>query len=278
MIKKYGFLFAVIIINAIPGISYSAVYQFDFTGRLTVTGPTGIVVSDKNSAGVYDPYGAQTHIESTLTYDDTTKSGTLGLTIAPFSFLTDGNTVIHSISFESLTDNLLVGNMLVDWSTWTDIELTTVWDASGLFNAVENIIGGLQVGDVISGNTLLRNGIVIDSDIGSATPATDGINTVLVAAMNGNSAYYTSYNINQGPAPLAMTTWNYDNGVLSDDGIAGSPLTGGPYPGFNINLDIGSGNSLTLTSINAAVVPIPAAIWLFASGLLCLARFYHQHS
>jgi hypothetical protein len=39
----------------------------------------------------------------------------------------------------------------------------------------------------------------------------------------------------------------------------------GPAPGFSVNLDIGSGNSMVVTSVSA--VPIPAAIWLFGSGL-----------
>jgi len=178
--------------------------------------------------------------------------------------------VIHDITFESLSDNLLVGNMLVDWSFSSNIELTTVWDASGLFNAIKNTPGGLQAGDVLSGNQLLRDGSIIENNIGSAIPATDGLNTIFINPDGGIPAHTVSYTINQGPAPIAMTTWNYADGVLTDDGIGGSPLTGGPFPGFNINLDIGSGNSLTLTSVTTSVVPIPAAAWLFGSGLIAL--------
>jgi hypothetical protein len=43
----------------------------------------------------------------------------------------------------------------------------------------------------------------------------------------------------------------------------------GPAPGFSVNLDIGSGNSMVVTAISG--VPVPAAMWLFASGLLGLA-------
>lgn len=254
--------------STIPSISYSSVYQFDFTGRLTVLTAAGVIVSDRNNAGVLDPYGAQTHVSSTLTYNDSLRSGSLGLTIAPFSFLFSSNTVIHDITFVNLTGNLLLGNMLVDWGGSNNIELTTIWDASGLFNAIKNTSGGLQVGDVISGNKILRDESVLNADIGSAIPATDGENTVWVS--DGINNEDVSYAINQGPAPIAMTTWNYTGDGLFDDGIAGSPLTGGPFPGFNISLDIGSGNSLTLTSVNSSVVPVPAAVWLFASGLIGL--------
>ena len=251
-----------------PKIADSAIYEFDFTGRLTVLNGGGEIISDRNSEGILDPYGAQTYISSTLTYDDTLRSGSLGLTIAPFEFLIPGETVIHDITFQNLTDNLLVGDMLVDWGGSSNIELTTIWDASGFFNAIEKTLGGLQAGDVISGNKILRNGNILDDNIGSATPATDGVNSVWVS--DGINNDLISYTVNQGPAPIAMTTWNYSDGNLYDDGIAGSPLASGPFPGFNINLDIGSGNSLTLTSVNSSVVPVPAAIWLFSSGILSL--------
>jgi len=267
MNTKYNLLL-LIIISCIPKIAVSAIYEFDFTGRLTVLNGGGEIISDRNSAGVLDPYGAQTYISSTLTYDDTLRSGSLGLTIAPFEFLIPGNTVIHDIEFQNLTDNLLIGNMLVDWGGSSNIELTTIWDASGFFNAIENTLGGLQAGDVISGNKILRGGIILDDNIGSATPATDGVNSVWVS--DGTNNDLISYTVEQGPAPIVMTTWNYSDGSLYDDGIAGSPLTGGPFPGFNINLDIGSGNSLTLTSVNSSVVPVPAAVWLFSSGVLSL--------
>ena len=268
MNHKHNLLFLLIIPCVLPKIAFSDIYEFDFTGRLTVVNSVGEVVSDRSSADVLDPYGAQTHISSTLTYDDTLQTGSLGLTVAPFSFLGESNTVIHDITFDYLSGNLILGNMLVDWGSSSNIELTTVWDASGLFNAIENTSGGLQAGDVISGNKILRDGSILVNDIGSATPATDGVSSIWIS--DGRNVDIISYEINQGPAPIAMTTWNYSDGNLYDDGIAGSPLTGGPFPGFNINLDIGSGNSLTLTSVNSSVVPIPAAIWLFGSGVLSL--------
>ena len=42
----------------------------------------------------------------------------------------------------------------------------------------------------------------------------------------------------------------------------------GPFTGIRGYVDIGSGNSMTVTSISA--VPVPAAVWLFGSGLLGL--------
>ena len=46
----------------------------------------------------------------------------------------------------------------------------------------------------------------------------------------------------------------------SADGIAGNPMDNGPFPGFNAAF-IGT----------ATTVPVPAAVWLFGSGLVGLA-------
>ena len=43
---------------------------------------------------------------------------------------------------------------------------------------------------------------------------------------------------------------------------------GTAFGGIRGYIDIGSGNSMTVTAINT--VPVPAAIWLFGSGLLGL--------
>jgi len=50
---------------------------------------------------------------------------------------------------------------------------------------------------------------------------------------------------------------------LSDDGISGVPMATTPFPSHHLNIDI---TQMTVTS----VVPIPAAAWLFGSGLLGL--------
>ena len=45
----------------------------------------------------------------------------------------------------------------------------------------------------------------------------------------------------------------------SADGIAGNPMDNGPFPGFNAAF-----------SFHTAPIPVPASVWLFASGLLGL--------
>ena len=229
----------------------AAIFEFDFTGQYTLVGSDGSVM-DRQA------------IESTLVFDDASGSGFAGaLSIANFDTL-GATASIYDISLQRYENtNLIIGNMLADWNINSGLPLSMVWDATGLFNAIDF---GLQAGDVISGTNLKRNGIVV-ADVGSATPASD------------NALY------DQGPAPLAVTNWNtlslctpgvncIDNALsggapLIDDGIAGSPMIDGPFPGLNVNFDIGSGNSLTVTQVST--VPVPAAVWLFGSGLIGLA-------
>jgi hypothetical protein len=244
----------------------ASVYEFNFTGQYTLL----------------DNYGNgmdQQPISSTLTYDDSAGAGfSASLTIDNFD--TYGATAtIYDISLQRYADTqYIVGNMLADWNGAVGVPISMIWNASGLFNAIDY---GLQVGDVVSGTNLIRGGVNI-YDVGSATPASDGT--------NGFDAFGNPTIYNQGPAPIAMTTYNTGtlctpststtdlgtcmgnpiSGGMSfvDDGIGGSPLIDGPFTGLNVNFDIGSGHSLTVTNISS--VPVPAAAWLFGSGLLGL--------
>ncbi len=55
---------------------------------------------------------------------------------------------------------------------------------------------------------------------------------------------------------------------LSDTGgIAGSPMTTAPFPGQNAAFDF---TSISATNTTVSAVPVPAAAWLFGSGLLGL--------
>lgn len=241
----------------ISSAASATVFEFHFTGQYTLLDPSG---------GVMD----QQAIASTLTYDDSTGAGfSAAMTIDNFD--TFGATAsIYDISMQHVSGtSLIVGNMLADWNFNSGVPISMVWDATGLFNAIDY---GLAVGDVISGSNLIRGGSTI-ADVGSAIPASDG-------------SYFqtTGGLLDQGPAPLAVTTLNTSllctpgtdciGNALSggtpftDDGIAGSPMIDGPFPGLNVNFDIGSGNSLTVLSVSA--VPVPAAVWLFGSGLLGL--------
>lgn len=243
------------------GNAYADVIDFHFTGRLTVFQTPGsgtpletdldyfypILGSDQT----FDPYGLQTPIGANLTVDTDAGAGFSNLS---FDFSFAGSPVsIHDITLDFQPNGMIGGHMLADWNGTYDNEVTILWDGSGLFNAIN---AGLQAGDRISGTNLYRDadgdGYAEQwiQDVGSATPWSD-------AWYGGN--WGINYSPSQGPAPIAT--------ALGTFGIIGGPL--GQY-GIQVHLDIGSGNSLYVDSVQSAVVPVPAAVWLFGSGLMGL--------
>ena len=245
----------VLLLALFPAASQADIINFHFTGQYTLVDLYGVVMD-------------QQPISSTLTYDTNSGVGS-SPTLTISNFDTFGYTAtIHDISLQRASGtNYIIGNMLADWNTSVGVPISMVWDASGLLNAIDF---GLQVGDVISGTDLIRGGNNI-YNVGSALPASDGL------LLGGTP-------LNQGPAPLAVTTLNTKTlctpGVdclgnqvsggspFTDDNIAGSPMIDGYFIGLNVNFDIGSGNSLTVDKISA--VPIPPAMYLFGTGLLGL--------
>ena len=250
----------------------AAELTFNWTGQFTVQNQYGYLWSN-GVTGL-----PQTAVSGTFMFDTANPNlSSMSVALDPFSFYSasDPDTFITQTSMEELFYNTLYGGFNLDWcgdlgdglgNQCYTMDMGIIWDVTGLRNAIDSTPGGLQVGDSISGDTVIRGGVPIYQGIGSAIPATDGI------VFN----YQTGESLNQGPAPMASTTLNYgwyidDFGDLqfgiSDDGIGGMPLIGMPYDVYaSASLDIGSGNSMIVTN----VVPIPAAVWLFGSGLIGL--------
>ena len=236
---------------AFSTVSSADTINFDFTGRMTVADSIGNILYN------YDPVTdislPYTPIAATLSYDTASGIGASGLSITLGDVFFGNPGYFHDISMvRQPGSNLLSGHMLIDWAGAVDMSARIEWDATGLLNAIGY---GLQVGDKLSGTHLYRDfngdGVWSDSelvvaDLGSATPYSD----VLLYNPRG-------YRYQQGPAPLAATS-----GTLGLDAST-------PFEGFVVYLDIGSGNSMYVTSISS--VPLPAAAWLFGSGLLGLA-------
>lgn len=230
------------------GVTASAdatVLNFDYSGLFTMLTADGKPVTNTATAYYYDAtwgYGLRTQISGTISFDLDTGSGSG--TVTPFQFFGDDAVKVanaHDITMQAVGDGmggpgtLVIGNMLFDWNNNNNIPVEIVLDAAGLFGYVQG--GSYTVGDVISG--------------AGAVPASDGI------AKGG-------YPI--GPVPVATSTWNTDGTSLTtDDGIGGSPMTTAPFMDFNANFDM---VSLTLASVES--VPVPAAVWLFGSGLIGL--------
>ena len=259
----------------------ASAYDLSFSGVFTLTDYFGHAVPNPSSPYSSDPtwgYGIRTQIVGTIHYDTTTKTGTG--TIAPFDFFNqplDPPFTSHGLTFQNIGNgsctnndpsqgcqpgNLLLGNMLYDWNSNFNIPISIVWDATGMLNAING--GGLGIGSVVTGTGVMpaSNDIsynTVTAPIGPAPIATTTWNTTLVGAACTGNGGVSCYGRNpSGQLPLIADT------------IGGSPMVAGPFQGFNANFDV---ISMTVTS-----VPVPAAFWLFGSGLLGLCGWRRRHN
>ena len=244
--KKFIFALGICLL---PTVSQASVINFDFTGRLIVADTNGEIIVNNGSTF--------TDISASMSYDTITglggngDSNSLSITMNGADFLSQPPT-FHDVSMTRQTGtNLIDGIILVDWNGSVDMQLHIEWDATGLFNAIDL---GLQAGDVLSGTNLYYdtngNGVYdagIDTyraDIGSATPFSDTLTSTYLTHTSG------------GAAPMASTA--------NSLGLITGPFQNSIAGYF----DIGTGNSIHITSVSQ--VPVPAAVWLFGSGLLGL--------
>ncbi len=251
-----NFLSVLVISLASPTISFADVITFDFTGRLIVADPTGSILT--NAGSTYTP------IAASLTYDTLSGVGTSALSITMDEAWNGSIATFHDISMiHSPGSNTITGQVGVDWGGNFDMPLHIEWDATGLLNAIGY---GLQAGDVLSGSTLYHdangNGVQDPgeflTDINSALPYSSSLE---------DTYYWNNFGILnpdlQGPAPLAATSNSLG-------------LTSGPFQGIRGYFDIGSGNSMHVVSVSS--VPVPAAVWLFGSGLMGLIAMGRRKS
>ena len=256
-VKKTALSAAITAVMGVTAANVSAdTIGANFNGWFTMLQPSGNAALVNGDASTQGFYGRRTAVTGSMTFDTVTGAG--GATFAAFSFFGSGVAAATNISFQAVGDGLggpgplVLGNMGFNWNGTFGIPVSIVMDASGFFGAVG---GGLTTSQVVSGTGSLA--------------ATDGF------SFNFGKFNYT---LPLGPIPMATTTFNTTDigtvivgsnpsGTLpfTDDGIGGSPMKAGPFPGFNANFDI---TDLTITSVTP--VPVPAAVWLFGSGLLGL--------
>jgi hypothetical protein len=229
----------------------------------------------------------RTWITGTLSFDTATGAGSG--TVVPFSFGGGGLAAATGVSFQAIGDGgcstvtstcgaapgpgpLVLGNMGFDWNGTFGISISIVLDASGFFGAVG---GGLTVSQTITGGVLGRSddSAGAGKQMGPAVMATTRYNTTNVVSpvpLGTNPS---------GTLPLIYDTAAEGNANTAyTDGIGGSPMRNGPFTGYNGNFDIMSVHVTSCVDTGTGTdacqvvpeVPVPAAVWLFGSGLLGL--------
>jgi hypothetical protein len=269
-LKKTAIAAAVVASLGVSASASAVTLEMSWSGLFTMLDPTGKPLGNTSNPYYSDPtwsYGLRTQISGTMTFDLNTGAGSG--TVVPFEFFNGTSPAVAAgITLQAIGDGfggpgtLVLGNMLFNWSGNNGIPVSIVLDAAGMYGALGD---GFSVTENISGS--------------GALPASNGVknNTIQI-----------------GPAPVATTTWNTTslctvyspdsppNGTLGGcmgvspsgalpliaDTIGGSPMIDGPFDGYNANFDV---TSIHIDNIIPdTVVPVPAAVWLFGSGLLGL--------
>lgn len=245
-LKKTAIAAAIV---ATLGVSTSAsadIISMTFTGKFTLMDAAGVVQLNGDATSGAD-YGYRTAVSGTGSFDTDTGAGTAS--IAAFSFFGGGLASATAVRFQAIGDGasgpgpLVAGQLGFNWNGTTGIPVTAVFDASGFFGSIQ---GPGSTWTVTTGATSTTTDYTIVSPFGN-----------YVGVLGAGPMVMTNYNTNG-------TTLG-DLFPLVDDGIAGSPMTTSPFPGFNAGFDFTS-----ITATNVPQVPVPAAAWLFGSGLLGL--------
>ncbi len=191
-----------------------------FTGHFTLADASGApqVNGDSNDPAAIPGVGSQrTPVTGSFTYDLATETGSME--INAFSFFGGGLASATTVSFQDIGDGTggagtLIGvQMGFNWNGNFGIPVTDVLDAAGFLNS---IVPG-ATGTISAGCTPCA--ISTTNDAGLGSPAVIGA------------------------VPMAMTDYNTAGTTLgnlfplTDDGIAGSPMTTAPFPGFHANFD-----------------------------------------
>lgn len=274
--KKCVLISAISTAMVLSTAAEAGVASYNWDGFFTLLDPGGAAFANGSITG-RGANSFRTPISGTMDFDTVSGAGTA--TVVPFDFLNGtAPAEVTSMNMQAIGDGmggsgtLILGNMLFNWNGTNGMPISIVLDAAGFFNS-ELTAGGAN----------------------SATPASDG------TYANSTFGY-----LNLGPVPIATTAWNTtDNctngvdcmgngtsGILplvfdtatntaydtanTGGAIGGSPMLDGPFIGNNANFDITLMTPVLICDFEPSQncppppVPVPAAVWLFGSGLLGL--------
>jgi len=259
------------------------VIDLDWNGIFTMGNPTGNGVVGNPGPDESDAFGTGTFVSGTMSFDTATGLGSA--TMVPFTFsgstasLTPGLTTMTAIG-DGMggPGTLVLAAMDFNWGPNTNIPVYVVGDAAGFFGASGPGPGtALSAGDVVTGVGALSTTTGSMGAYGAyANPALSG---PLPFAMTSFDVQQTATTYLDSPTNSVVDVLGgvliggpcHPSGAplgcaLTDDGISGVSMATPPFAGHHANFDI---TTMTITGVTSAV-PVPAAVWLFGSGLLGL--------
>lgn len=280
---------------AATSVASAGVMSATWTGYFVMLDPAGNALANTSLSSKTNQL--VTAVSGTMQFDDVTGAGTA--TLVPFQFFNGDPTLPASavgINMQAIGDGmggpgtLVLGNMLFNWNTNNGIPVSLVMDAAGFF-AGDMTAGGPNSAIAASDGTYVgtQPGTFEDANgylaMGPMPMVTTAWNTSLGA---GCAIGACMGNANSGILPLVFDTATnsaYD-GANTGGTIGGNPMADGPFTGYNANFNIAT---ITPTGYDANAmlapncswdpsgncfqggeVPVPAAVWLFGSGLLGL--------
>jgi hypothetical protein len=244
----------------------------DWSGLFTLLDSSGAGIQSRSYPYYADPtwgYGFRTQVSGTMTFDLATGSGSA--TVNSFDFF-GAPTVATAITMQVIdpANGLVQANMGFNWSSANGIPVSLILDARGFFGAISQ---GVATSDVIDQATVAGYGALPASNginwgtfpVGPVPMATTSLDTTLISSASVACADDVANGVANGNC-LGLNPSSELGVIAGDDGIGGSPVIDGPFPGLNPNFDI------TAIHINAVTseIPVPAAVWLFGSGLIGL--------
>jgi hypothetical protein len=242
----------------------------DWSGLFTILNPDGVGLQNVSYPYYGDPtwgYGFRTQVSGTMTFDLVAGSGSA--TVGTFDFFGGGPAVATAITMQVIDPNngLVQANMGFNWGGSNGIPVSLILDARGFFGAISP---GYASSMVIDQNTFAGYGALPASNgmnkgkfpVGPVPMATTSLDTTLISSAPVACADAYAAGVPDGSC-LGLNPSSELGVIAGDDGIGGSPMIDGPFAGFNANFDI--------TAIHIASIPVPAAVWLFGSGLVGLA-------
>ena len=251
----------------------AATNYFDWDGVFTMLDGAGAALAN-SSIPAKGNNQFQTPISGTMAFDTTTGAGTA--TLVPFFFF-GGIFPAEAVGIEmqAICDGaggpgtLVLGNMLFNWNGTNGIPVSLVLDAAGFFtngaSAATPASDGTYVGATVPGTVTGPGGYAGYLGLGPVPMATTAYNTTNSIACDAGCAGVSP----SGLLPLVVDTAANANDFTANTGgtIGGSPMQAGPFAGSSANFDV------TALSFTGQEVPVPAAVWLFGSGLISLIGF-----